>query len=205
MDTQKLQLKIFLTPESARAVDPEALIPVFHRWIKDHVLPELVIDVANYLHVPQGPGVVLIGHGADYFLDEGADQGVRRLGLLYNRKRSGPAPADRLSDLARRTLHAASLLEKEPSLAGQLRFSPNELLLRVNDRLTAPASDATLEALKPEIHALGSRLFGGPFDLTRVGGPKDPFGVRLTFSGAATLATLLERAGGPPGPDASVV
>jgi hypothetical protein len=205
MDTQKLQLKIFLTPESARAVDLEALIPVFHRWIKDHVLAELVIDVANYLHVPQGPGVVLIGHGADYFMDEGADQGSRRPGLLYNRKRSGPAPAERLTDLARRTLHAAALLEKEPSLAGKVRFSANELLLRVNDRLTAPATDVTLAALKPEIDALASRLFAGPFDLTRVGGPKEPFGVRLTSSSAATLATLLDRAGGPPGPDASLV
>jgi hypothetical protein len=205
MDAQKLQLKIFVTPESARALDPEVFIAVFHRWIKDHVLPELVIDVASYLHVPLGPGVVLIGHGSDYFMDEGADQGVRRLGLLHNRKRSGPGPADRLGDLARRTLHAASLLEKEPSLAGKLRFTPNELLLRVNDRLAAPNSDATLTALKPEIDALASRLFGGPVDLTRVGAPKDPFGVRLTCSSAPLLAILLERAGGPPGRDSSVV
>src|SRR4051812_16123636 len=65
MDAHKLQLKIFLTPESARTVDVEALIPVFHRWIKQRALPELTIDIANYGHVPQGPGVVLIGHGSD--------------------------------------------------------------------------------------------------------------------------------------------
>ena len=34
MDAHKLQLKIYLTPESAQAVDLEAVIPVFHRWIK---------------------------------------------------------------------------------------------------------------------------------------------------------------------------
>ncbi|MDB4980878.1 MAG: hypothetical protein JWM82_1630, partial [Myxococcales bacterium] len=71
MDAHKLQLKLYLTPESARAVQAEAFVPVFHRFIKDKVLPELVIDVANYDHVPKGPGVVLIGHGSDYFLDEG--------------------------------------------------------------------------------------------------------------------------------------
>ena len=73
MDAHKLQLKIYLTPESAKSFDVESLIPVFHRWIKQRALPELTIDVASYQHVPQGPGVVLIGHGADYFLDKMRD------------------------------------------------------------------------------------------------------------------------------------
>jgi hypothetical protein len=200
MDAHKLQLKIYATPAAAKAVEPEALIPVFHRWIKDHVLPELTIDVANYGHVPEGPGVVLIGHGADYFMDEGEG----RLGLLHNRKRSGPAPGERLADLARRTLHAASLLERDPALAGKLQFATNELLFRVNDRLAAPNTDATFAALKGELEALGKKLFGGAVELQRVGGPKELFAVRLKGAGAP-LATLLERAGGVPGPDASLV
>jgi hypothetical protein len=201
MDAHKLQLKIFATPDAAKAVSPEAAIPVFHRWIKDHVLPELTIDVANYGHVPEGPGVVLIGHGSDYFLDEGEG----RLGLLHNRKRSGFAPAERLSDLARRALHAAALLEKEPGLAGKLAFATNELLFRVNDRLAAPNTDATFAAAKGELEALGKQLFAGPFELQRVGGPKELFAVRFKSGTSAPLATLLERAGGPPAADASLV
>ena len=196
METQKLQLKIFVTPESARAVDVESFVPVFHRWIKEHLLPELVIDVANYAHVPEGPGIVLIGHGSDYFMDQGGG----RLGLLHSRKRAGPPPADRLTDLARRTLHAAWLLENEPKLSGKLRFSPNELVFRINDRLAAPSTDATFAAVRMELEPLAARLFAGPFELTRVGGPKDLFGVRLTSPTQATLATLLDRAGGPPVP-----
>jgi hypothetical protein len=196
MDAQKLQLKIFVTPESARAIELDAFVPVFHRWIKEHRLPELVIDVANYAHVPEGPGVVLIGHGSDYFMDQGGG----RLGLLHNRKRAGPPPADRLSDLARRTLHAAWLLENEPALAGRLRFAPNELVFRINDRLAAPSSDATFASVRPELELLASRLFAASFELTRIGGPKDLFAVRLTNRLDAPLATLLERAGGPPGP-----
>src|ERR1700730_17812936 len=115
MDAQRLQLKIFVEPGSAGAIDREAFIPVFHRWIKERLLPELLVDVANYAHVPEGPGVVLIGHGADYFMD----QGEGRLGLLHNRKRAGLPPAGRLIDLARRTLHAAVLLEQDPALGGQ--------------------------------------------------------------------------------------
>lgn len=200
MDPQKLQLKIFATPESARTAAPELFIPVLHRWIKEHVLPELLIDVANYGHVPEGPGVVLIGHGSDYFIDEGEG----RLGLLHNRKRAGFGPADRLADLARRTLHAASLLERDPALEGKLRFATGELLFRINDR-RAPNDDATFTAVRPELEALAKRLFETSFELTRVGGPKELFAVRLTSAASPPLATLLARAGGPPGPDASLV
>jgi len=110
MSPSKLQLKLF-AEGNGQHPSSEAFIPVFHRWIKDHVLAELVIDVANYAHVPKGPGVVLIGHTGDYYLEDGEG----RFGLLYSRKR-GLASATleaRLGDLFRRTLHAASLLEKE--------------------------------------------------------------------------------------------
>jgi len=201
MEAHKLQLKIYLTPESARAVDVEDLIPVFHRWIKQRLLPELTIDVANYRHVPQGPGVVLIGHGSDYFMDEGEG----RPGLLHNRKRAGLPPGERLGDLARRTLHAAALLERDPALGGKVRFATNELLFRVNDRLAAPNSDATLAALRPELETLCKTLFAAPFELARVGGAKELFAVRITSGTSAPLAMLLERAGGPPAADASLV
>ena len=205
MDAHKLQLKIFTTPESSRALagtaGREAFVPVFHRWIKDHTLPELLIDVANYVHVPEGPSIALIGHGSDYFIDDGAG----RLGLLHSRKRAGFAPAERLADLFRRTLHAARLLETDLNLTPRVKFATSELLFRVNDRLLAPANDTTFAALRPELEALATRLFGSTFELTRVGGPKDLFSVRLLNTGTAVpLATLLERAGGPPAPDASL-
>jgi hypothetical protein len=205
MDAHKLQLKIFLARDVAAGFDAETLIPVFHRWIKDRVLPELTIDVANYLHVPQGPGVVLIGHGSDYFMDDQRDGNDGRWGLLHNRKRAGlPAP-ERLSDLARRTLHAAALLEKEPALAGKVRFAPGELLFRINDRLAAPNTDATFAALKPELEQLARSLYPGPFELQRVGTAKDLFAVRITSGAPVSLAALLDRAGGPPAADASLV
>jgi hypothetical protein len=199
MDAHKLQLKIYATPATAKAFDLESVIPVYHRWIKDHALPELTIDVANYGHVPEGPGVVLIGHGSDYFLDEGEG----RLGLLHNRKRAAFAPGERLSDLARRALHAAVLLEKD--LGGKLTFATNELLFRINDRLAAPNTEATFAAVKGELEALGKQLFGGAFELQRLGGPKELFAVRIKSGANVSLATLLERAGGPPAADASLV
>ena len=58
------------------------LIPVFHRWIREQAMPELLIDVADYSHVPAGPGVMVIGHEANYSVDNREN----RLGLLYNRR-----------------------------------------------------------------------------------------------------------------------
>jgi hypothetical protein len=197
MDPHKLQLKIFALPESAERVALDEFIPVFHRWIKERVLPELLIDVANYAHVPEGPGVVLIGHASDYFMD----QGDGRMGLLHNRKRRAVPPGDRLGDLARRALHAALLLEQDSMLAGKVRFATTEFLFRINDRLAAPNSDATFARVRPELETLGRMLFAHPFELTRIGGPKELFSVRLTSPAGTPLTALLEQAGGAPDPD----
>lgn len=191
MDASKLQLKIFTAPGKTFA--SEAFIPVFHRWIKDRVLPELLIDVANYAHVPNGPGVVLIGHASDYFIDEGEG----RQGLLYSRKRQTPASAVRLEDTFRRTLHAATLLEAEPSLNG-LRFSTSELLFRINDRLGAPNTRATFELVQPELAGLCDRVFGkSAYTLAPAGEIRQLFGVTIKVTDPAPVSALLGRVGGP--------
>ena len=52
-------------------VELEEFIPVFHDWIQTQQLAELLIDVADYRHVPHGPGVVLVAHDAHYAMDLG--------------------------------------------------------------------------------------------------------------------------------------
>ena len=85
---------------SPSAVEPGAFIPVFHRWIQERRVEGLAIDVADYRHVPEGPGVLLVGHEADYVLDlaEGPP------GLLYSRKRGTGGP---LETRLRTSIHAA--------------------------------------------------------------------------------------------------
>lgn len=199
MDAHKLQVKLFAAADPG--VDLEAYIPIFHAWVKHHSLPELLIDVANYAHVPDGPGIALIGHGTDYFVDTSKG----RLGLLHSRKRSAPPAAERVADAFRRALHAAMLLEQEPALGGRLRFGTGEILFRINDRLAAPATDATFAAVKPELDAFCGQLFaGGRFETTRVGSGRELFTVKIASDGKASLAELLARAGGPPGKDDSL-
>ena len=89
---QHVQVKFPAGEAGAGTVDLAAAIPVFHRWIQQQALPGLLLDVADYRHVPEGPGVVLVAHEAIY----GLDQGGGRLGLLYNRRTrldAAPPPA----------------------------------------------------------------------------------------------------------------
>jgi hypothetical protein len=177
----KLQVKIFATAP----VELERFIPVFHEWIKHHRLSdELLIDVANYAHVPKGPGVALIGHASDYFIDEAEG----RPGLLYSRKRDPLPEPDRVPDAFRRTLRAAALLEAD----SPMRFGTGELLFRINDRLAAPNSEATFAELRPALDAVCGKLFG-THKLSMTGTPKELFTVRITTDGKTDLATLLAK------------
>ena len=139
MQATKFQVKLYTR---AGDIELEKLVPVFHEWIRaKKISDELLIDVADYAHVPQGPGVVLIGHQSDYYLDV-ADN---RPGLLYSRKRGfdGDFQAG-IDDAFRRALGACQLLEEESSLG--LQFATDEVLFRVKDRLSAPNGDATYDA-----------------------------------------------------------
>ena len=45
-------------------------IPVFHRWIqKQTVSGHLLIDVHDYSHIHQGPGILLVGHEGNFSID----------------------------------------------------------------------------------------------------------------------------------------
>src|SRR5205814_1119849 len=118
-----------------------------------HALADhLLIDVADYKHVPEGPGTVLVSHEANIY----TDQGEGRLGLLYFRKQpfAGAATfAERLRATFRDALEACNLLEEEPALHGRVRFRTDELLFRVYDRLLAPNTDETFAEVKPELEA----------------------------------------------------
>jgi len=189
----KLQVKFYLADPKDFALDP--VVAIFHDWIKRRALDELLIDVADYGHVHRGPGVLLVGHAADYYLDLGEG----RPGLLFSRKREARAADERLSDGFRRALAACELLEKEPQLAGKVRFSTDEVLLRINDRLRAPNTAETFASVRPELEAFARRLYAGAdVSLVHEGSPRELFSVRVMARGAQPVAALLDRLGGPP-------
>ena len=126
MDLNSLQhVNVKVAAVDAGGFDLTRVIPVFHRWIQDGALAdELAIDVADYRHVPEGPGVILVAHQAIYALD----QGDGTLGLLYDRRAPvDGTPQERLRQAARAALRACRLLEEDAALAGALRFDGGRL------------------------------------------------------------------------------
>ena len=172
--------------------DLARVIPVFHRWIQDGVLNhELAIDVADYRHVPEGPGVILIAHEAIYSLDQ--EEGS--LGLLYDRRSLVEGtPHERLCQAARAALHACRLLEEDPELGGDLRFDAGRIQVSVNDRAIAPNSDHTAHALRPAIEQLIESLWGaGQHDIQRLGEVRERYRLAARAGRQIKVAEIVDR------------
>ena len=191
MKSEKLQIKFFARPNAA--FELETVVPVFHRFIREHAFDELMIDVADYKHVHHGPGIALVGDANDYFLDEGEG----RPGLLFSRKRHGSGPEGRLREGFARALKACTLLEAAPELGGKLTFATNEILLRLPDRLRAPNDDATFAEVSGEVSALLDKLYGaGSVTIERGAPAPEALALRVKTKASPTLSALLGSLGG---------
>jgi hypothetical protein len=184
---QHVNVKLFAS--DGASVDLEPLIPIFHGWIRDGVFEEMLLDVADYRHVHEGPGVMVIGHQANYSVDNTSG----RLGVRYNRKAAlDGTNQDRLKQAARAALTAFQRLESEDSMKGTLRFDGREMELFINDRALAPNTDATRIAAQPELHAFFGKLFqGADYALTHETEPRRLFTVRVKANKAFSIAELL--------------
>lgn len=187
MEFQHINVKLLL--DHSGEVDLEPLIPVFHGWIQQQGWEELLLDVADYRHVHAGPGVIVIGHEANYSVDNSGN----RLGVRYNRKAAMEGNnQDRLKQAAVAALKSCRRLESDPRLNSKFRFNGQEIEISVNDRLLAPNKPETREAIQPELAPFLSKLFsGGEFDLSYDESPRNLFSVLVKSHGAFTAEELL--------------
>jgi hypothetical protein len=192
MESYKLGAKFFLDPASMPT--PAEFVPVLHGWIQQRLITDhLLIDVADYAHVPEGPSIVLVSHEAIYSIDftDG------RPGLQYFRKQPFDNAHDfpeRLRATFRATLQAAALLESDPRLTGRLRFRTDEVAFRIYDRLFAPNEPTVFAELCPQLQAFASELFGNaPVTLHQHGSRRELFEVRIKTPKSEAVSTLLNR------------
>ena len=152
MELQHINLKFYI--ENAESLNLESFHGVFNNWIQRSLTDDLLVDVAEYLHVHNGPGIMLIGHSANYSLD----LTTGRLGLLYNRKEQVEGTnKQKLAQAAHAVLRAMRILEKE----NRVRFIGNEVQLIINDRLITPNTAETFSALKDDLESFFGTLFNG--------------------------------------------
>jgi hypothetical protein len=187
MQLQHVNVKLLL--KNPKEVPLEPLIPVFHSWIQEQIFEELLLDVADYRHVPAGPGVVLIGHQGNYSVDD-TD---KHLGVRYNRKAAlDGTNQDVLYQAMRASLIACERLETEPRLDGKLQFNGQEIECFVNDRLLAPNREASGEAFHADFDRFFQKLFrGGEYSITYASEPRKLFGVSVKSSQVFATTELL--------------
>src|SRR5690242_9151819 len=139
MELYKLGIKFFA---SNGRIDLTEFIPVFHEWIQKQIMEgHLLIDVHNYSHIHEGPGILLVAHEGNFSIDftEG------RMGFVYYRKQ----PFKTVADVVRPAAKGCRLLEEDPRMRGRLKFSTDEVVIFANDRLTAPNSGEIFSQLQP--------------------------------------------------------
>jgi hypothetical protein len=160
LDLQHVSVKIFA--RNPVDVDWKALIRVYHRWIQQNAFPEaLHIDVADYSHVPSGPGVMLIGHNAAISLDN--RQG--RVGMLYNRKTVlEDSDGGKLRHSYEGAVAAARRLVEEPEFRGHIAFDESDFEITVNDRLISPNTQESWDRIRAAVAAVfdGECEWNGP-------------------------------------------
>ncbi len=137
--------------------DAELFVPIFHEWIRERALDLVMLDVADYAHAPDSPGIVLVCHEASFALDRSDG----RLGLLGQRRLPFDGSASEgIAETLRQTLTVAARLEEDPRVRGKLSFDPARLRIEANDRLLAPNSNDGYRDFAPLVREAIGTAFG---------------------------------------------
>src|SRR5690349_2608739 len=160
MELHRLGIKFFVADPTP--INLEDFIPVFHGWIQSQALKgHLLIDVHDYSHMQNGPGILLVAHEGNFSID----MSEGRPGLYYYRKTPTPLSAvGHMATVFKAGLDACRLLEKDT----KLQFNMDELLVIANDRLEAPNTEEMFAGLQFAMAAALEEVFGKPsFQFTR--------------------------------------
>jgi hypothetical protein len=162
MHPKRVACKFFVHPDASAPVDLHPFIGLFHRFIQQAEVPGVLIDVADYAHVPEGPGVLLVGHDVDY----GLDLAGGRAGLLTTRKQlSGAGLAEALRSALAWGLRTVEAIERDGS-AG-VRFDPSAVTVQVVDRLAGPNDAAAFSSLAERAAPVLAELYGEKHEVSR--------------------------------------
>jgi hypothetical protein len=152
MDLYKLGIKFFA---SGGRIELTEFIPVFHEWIQKQIMDgHLLIDVHNYSHMHDGPGILLVAHEGNFSIDCTGE----RMGFVYYRKQ----PVGSFVDIVKPAVKGCGLL------SDRLKFSTDEALIFANDRLLAPNNEQTFSQLQPQLSAALKDVLGKSFKLSRI-------------------------------------
>jgi hypothetical protein len=186
------RLSIGLSLEESPSGNNQDLIPVFHSWIQKQSIPDhLLVDVHDYSHVPNGPGILLYGHEGSFSLDIGQN----RAGLIYQRTQGSDGSfQNQLSETLRPLLQGCCLLESQQRPSTSLGFKTNGFRVTLHDRLNAPNTDETYRRFEPLLSDfLELTLESDGFTLVHLSDPRELFAIEVHLSSSPLASELLAR------------
>ena len=132
MDLQKFGIKLFFQPNGS--YPSRDFIPELHRWIQNDFIPQhMLIDVVDYSHILDGPGIMLIAHEAHFSMD----QENHESGILYMRKiELNGNFTERLEKVFQTSIQMAKMLSQY-SKNEELKWILNAFRFIANDRRLA--------------------------------------------------------------------
>lgn len=191
-DLQRIQIKILTNAPHGLKLD--SFIEIFGRWRAEKHHPAGWVDLADYAHVPRGPGIVLIGQRCNFSFDM-ADPAP---GLLYFAKKGlAGSPSARVVAAIQSCLELSKRLIAEPEFPAGVELRTDAFELSFPDRLETPNTPATEEELRPAVrHALDALCGANGYELTPQADPKQSYGFSIRAKKAEPLGALLERLDG---------
>tara|TARA_B100001123_G_scaffold424123_1_gene535226 strand:+ start:207 stop:791 length:585 start_codon:yes stop_codon:yes gene_type:complete len=154
MELYKFGIKFYFKPDIELQV--RDYIPEFHRWIQnDAVKDHLLIDVVDYSHIPDGPGIMLIAHEGQFSFD--MEYGLP--GFMYQRRTEIKGGFhQRLTSVFSTTVHAVKRLQ-ENYPDNSMKLITNKFRFYSNDRLAAENSDSQQQFYKESVCTFIQRGF----------------------------------------------
>ena len=147
-DLQRIDAKLLLDAPSAPDID--SFLVIFDRWRQNEDHPSDWVDLADYAHMPSGPGILIAGKRDSFSINLNPPGP----GLLTS-VRSGLAGtlADRFREALRRARELAEAALAEPEFPKEFAVRPGAWEIYVNDRLRFPNTDESDRIVRPALAA----------------------------------------------------
>jgi hypothetical protein len=149
-------------------IEVESFTPVFHKWIQEDRLPQhLMIDIADYKHIPDGPQIMLIAHEGHIVVDFEDN----KPGIQYIRKAPlGESITDAIKGIKEYLDFAVELINIDDVLGSKIEFS-DEYELISNNRFAFPNNkESGMELLQYTSGVFNDHILSvqEPFDNSRL-------------------------------------
>ncbi|MDA1190296.1 MAG: hypothetical protein O3A46_01285 [Candidatus Poribacteria bacterium] len=184
-DLKRIDIKLYIA--NPDAVVWEDYLRIFTEW-RDENRAEW-LDIADYFHVPAGPGALLVGKTCHISVDNRHN----RPGILYSlRGTVSGSTQERIAESLRKTLEYTNKLQQHDNCP--LTVNTDEIDFIVNDRMNFPNDAASYNAIKSDLAAAIEDVFGKGATFTQNSSPTERLTVHIKRSDNRSPAQVLEDA-----------